>query len=370
MPRNKEATIDLVLNGGDYYGEVAAKIAANGKMNVGLKRPYVKNDGLTYVTVFTGGNPKLKKNWKEVRVQANSTLRRDEWKRLDEAVMRVARYRLGGIEDLISNGLTYNLGNGMGTSVLEWHSISDPGEAILSMDGLTRGNNVRPNFKTNYLPIPIIHFDYEINGRELETSRNMGNPLDTDMAELAAQRCMEKLENLLFTDTTFSYGEKDDLNRNSIYSYLNFPDRNLVNLSIPWNESACTGAMMVQDVMECKQASLDARHYGPWMLYIPSGYETYIDEDYDASTPGTTIRERIMKIKGIKDIKVIDTLTANNVVLVEMNPMTVRLVRGLAPTNLQWGVEGDLLYKYKVMQIQVPQIRSDQEGHCGIVHLS
>jgi hypothetical protein len=284
--------------------------------------------------------------------------------------VEVSRQRLGGIDDLVSKGLTYNLGNAMGTTVLEWHDVSDAMEAVVTMDGVTRGNNDRPVFQHNYLPIPIIHVDYEINARGLAASRNLGNPLDTTTAERAARQILEKLEAMLFTDTTYSYGATDSRSRNSIYSYINHPDRNLVNLSIPWDASAITAAGILQDVKEMKQASINAYHYGPWQLYIPTAYETVLDGDYDANTPGTTIRERIMKIAGIKGIKVSDTLPDDNVLLVQMTSDVVRLVQGMAMQNVEWNTEGGMISKFKVMTIQVPQIRSDQNGKTGIVHLS
>lgn len=367
----------LGVNGG--AGEVADKLAGNGNLNIGNMRPYLDinpqtNRVCAYVTVYKGGDPKKRTSWDKVMVnnnplQTNGTLRRDEWKSLDEAIMPIARERLGGIEDLISRGLTYNLGNAMGTTVLEWHDVSDGMEAVVTMDGITRGKNDRPKFQHNYLPIPIIHSDYEINSRALEASRKLGNPLDTISAEQAARRVAETLENMLFTDTTFQFGEKDSRNQNKIYSYVNFPDRNLVNLSIPWDNSAITPAGIIQDVMEMKQAMISARHYGKVMIYIPKEYEVLLDGDYSAEAK-TTIRERILKINGIEDIKVSDTLAADNVLMVEMLSSTIRLVRGMGLTNVQWSQEGGMVTKYKIMTIQVPQIRSDQDGHCGIVHLA
>jgi hypothetical protein len=106
------------------------------------------------------------------------------------------------------------------------------------------------------------------------------------------------------------------------------------------------------------------------MLYIPTAYETVIDGDYDVVSPGVTIRERIMKIAGISGIKVVDSLTADNVLLVQMTPDVVRLVRGMGLTNVQWATEGGMVTKFKVMAIMVPQIRSDQNGKSGIVHLA
>jgi uncharacterized linocin/CFP29 family protein len=238
------------------------------------------------------------------------------------------------------------------------------------MDGITRGKNDQLNFQTNYLPIPILHVDYEINTRHLEASRKLGNPLDTTLAERATRRISEKLEDMLFTDTTYAWGTKDDRDRNRIYSYVNFPDRNAVSLGTHWDASAKTAAGILNDVKKMKQASIDAYHYGPWMLYIPTAYETTLDDDYDTQTPGTTIRERILKVAGIKGIKVIDRMPADTVLLVEMKKENVRLINGFAPTNVSYQEEAGMINKFKVMTIQVPQIRSDQNGKCGIVHLS
>ena len=361
--------VDLIANG-QGTGEVANVFLTQGKLDPGTMRPFLAKDGKAYITVYRYGDPKDIKSYVTMPIQTNATLRRDEWKRLDDVVMSISETRLNGIQDLIANGLTYDLGNGMATTVLEWHDVSDMLEAELTMDGITRAKGDRPEYQHNYLPLPIIHVDYEINARVLAASRNSGNPLDTTAAERAARKVSEKLENMLFTDTDYAYGEKDSRVRNKIYSYINHPDINLVTLPLAWDNGSKTGALIVADVLDMKQSSINAYHYGPWMLYIPTAYETVLDADYDATTPGTTIRERILKISGIKGIKVVDTMPANTVLLVQMTSDVVRLVRGMGIQNVEWQVEGRMLTKYKVMTIQVPQIRSDQEGHSGIVKLS
>ena len=369
-----DVNVDL-MNGNSGVGEVANSLMTNGRLDIGMMRPFYDidpEDGKlkTFVTVCTG-NPKIPANYKTFPIQTNGTLRRDEWKALDEAVMTVARERLVGINDLVSRGLVYNLGNPMGTTILEWHDVGESMEAVITMDGVTRGKGDRPVFKYNYIPIPIIHVDYEINARVLAASRNMGNPLDVTSAEHAARRVAEKLEDMLFTDVDYAYGETDSRGRNKIYSYVNFPDRNEVKLTENWDAVGKTGAEIITDVLSMKQASIDARHYGPnWVLYIPTAYETKLDSDYDVTTPGTTIRERILKISGISAITVVDRLAANNVLLVEMRSDTVRLIEGIGLQNVEWETEGRFITKYKVLTIRVPQIRSDQDGHCGIVHLA
>lgn len=352
-----DVNVDMIA-GGKSQGDVASKLAT---MDPSQLRPYVGMDGKAYVTVFKGGDAKDPKNYESMQVN-NATLRRDEWKHLDEAVIGVARTRLKGVADLESRGLVYNLGNAMGTTVLEHHSVGEALTAELTMDGVTRAENDRVNFNTHYLPIPIIHADYEINSRVLAASRNMGNALDTTMAERAARRVAEMVENMLFTNTTYAFGG------GTIYSYLNHPAAVTDNSMTAWNASPISGSDIVDTVLSMKQDSIDNRYYGPsWVLYVPTAYETVLDQDYDDTTPGTTIRERILKIDGIDSVKVIDTLAPNTVVLVQMTPDVVRLVKGMEIQNVQWQTEGNFITKYKVMSIQVPQIRADDSGRTGIV---
>lgn len=360
MP-DKNVNVDL-LGGGQAQGPIAGMILNNGRLDAGRLRPYIGKDGRAYISVYKGGDPSKPENYQAVPI-TNATLRRDEWIALDSAVLKVAETRLTGIQDLISRGLVYRLGNAMGTTVLEYHDVSDALEAQLSMDGITRAQSDRPNFTSKYLPIPIIHADYEINMRALAASRNLGNPLDTTLAERAARKVSEKLEAMLFTNTTYAFGG------GTIYSYINHPNRNTVSLSKAWDDATKTPAEIIDDVLAMKQASIDAHYYGPWVLYVPTSYETVLDEDYD-TTSGKTIRERILGIAGIQDVKVIDTLPANNVLLVQMTSDVVRLVYGMGIQNIEWQEEGKFITKYKVLTIQVPQIRADQEGNSGVTHLA
>ena len=368
------AQVDLITANG-ALGEIANKLAMSGRLDIGRMRPYIEQDGQTYVSVYVGGDPKKEDAYRVLQINQAGTLRRDEWKQLDEAVLKVAESRLGGFQDLIDAGLVYNLGNAMGTTVLEYHDISDTDlSADITMDGITRAQGARPQFTTNYLPIPIVHADYEINTRVLAASRNLGNPLDTTMAERAARKVQEKLELMLFGDTTYSYGG------GTIYSYMNFPSANTktevanilgTNAStilVPWN--GADGTKIVQQVIAMKQASLNDKFFGPWNLYIPPAYETILDEDYQVSGGKViTIRDRLMAISGIKNIRVIDFMPADIVLLVQMTSDVVRVVRGMGLQNVEWSTEGNMVTKYKVMTIQVPQIRADQEGKCGIVRV-
>ncbi len=354
--------VDIISQDG-ISGAVANELQKN-QLNVGLMRPFIGNDGKAYATVYSGKNPNDPKSYSIVPLQTNATLRRDEWKQLDDAVLMASRERLVGINALESRGLIFNLGNAMGTTVLEYSDMDDNLSAELSMDGITRSKNDRPDFGTKYLPIPIIHVDYQINTRALNASRNMGNGIDTIQAEQASRRVAEKLEDMLFTNTTYTFGG------GSIYSYVNHPNRNPQTLTLAWDNPSKTGALILADVLAMKAKQLADNKFGPWELYVPTAYDTILDNDFSATSNGVTIRERLLKIEGLSGIKVVDRLAANNVLMVQMTTDVVRLVKGLAIQNIEWQTEGKFVNNYKVITIQVPQIRADKSGKSGIVHLA
>lgn len=376
-----KVNVDLLGNN-QAQGMLANQVLAAGPagLDVGNKKPWMSKNGQIFITVYTGG-PRFnddgtphKESYRNILananplpLQVNSTLRREEWQRLDEALMPISRTRLGGVQDLIDNNLVFDIGNGMGSTVLEYHDISDAMEAKLSMDGITRGQGDTVEYGAKFLPLPIVHVDYEILTRQLNASRNLGQPLDTSNAEAAARKVNEKLEQMLFTNTTYALG---GTNTGTIYSYINEPNINTVSIGTNWDASAATAAGIVDSVISMKQSSINAKHFGDWMLYIPTAYDTVMDEDYVTAAPQNTIRDRIIKISGITDVKVIDTLPANTVLLVQMTPDVVRLVRGMGIQNVQWNQEGGMITKYKVMTIQVPQVRADQTGNSGIVKLA
>ena len=359
-----QLNMDL-MSRGSGQGEVAAYLQKHSALNVNSMRPYLDNKGRPCITVF-GANGKPKK------LQVNAaTLRRDEWKLLDEALMEVRQERITGFDYIVNKGLVKTLNNPMGTTVMEWHSISDSQEAVMTMDGVTRGQGDRSVYKHHYLPIPIMHVDYEINMRALETSRNMGDGFDVTEAQHAARRIREKKESLIFTDVTYSYGDTDSNSRNSIYSFVNYPDRNEVTLSANWDASGKTAAQIKEDVVRMKDALIAKRFYGPYTLFIPTAYDSILDEDYAVSGSSLmTIRQRLLQINNIEEIVVVDQLPANNVLLVQMTPDVIRIINGLPLQNIQWETEGNFVVKNKVIEIAVPQIRSDFDGRCGIAHLA
>ncbi len=347
---------DLIMNG-KASGSVAQRLMANGMNPMALK-PYIGSDGQVYMTQMINGKPKA------IPLHVNATLRKDEWKDIDQAVVMAAQDRMVGVADLYARNLVYRIGNGLGKTVLEYEDIDDLTDAELTMDAVTPSQKDRPNYELKYLPLPIVHKDFSYNARVLAASRTTGQPIDTTTAALAARRVIDKVETMLFQGaSSYAYGG------GTLYGYLDHPQRNIVTLTLNWDNASKTGENILDDVKSMKQASIDAKHYGPWVLYIPTAWETALDDDFKAASD-KSIRQRILEIGGINEIKIADKLTANKATLVEMNAETVRMVEGMAINTVEWESNGGFTTNFKVLTIMVPQIRADQNGNCGITVLS
>lgn len=355
--------IDAVHRG-KAAGSVAEKLLKHG-MSTAPLRPWIERNARGQDIGFF-----INQNGLAVPV-ANATLRKEEWKHYDSAIIQVAMQRLVGVADLNSRGLVYNIGNGLGTTVMEYEDVSDVQGAQINMDGVTRGEADRPDYSIKYLPLPIIHGDFQVNIRALQASRTRGSNLDTTIAEMKARKIAEKLEDMLFNGISGNY----PFAGGNLYGYLTAPNRNTASFSVGhWNDSPTTALDIVADVLAMKQALIADRMFGPYMVYVPTAYETVLDEDYHSGTSGwnggKTTRQRIRDIEGIQDVKVSDFLTADKVVMVQMTSDVVRMVNGLPLQTVEWDAMGGMVTYYKIMTIQVPQIRADQEGHCGICVLA
>lgn len=348
---------DFFLNG-RAFGGVAGKLM-QADFNPGVLRPYFNSKGVPCIDIFANG--KLQ----SIPMQnADTTLRYDEWKMIDDAVIRAARPRLKAVADLRAGGLTYNLTNGLSKTVLSTERMSDPGSAVVSMDGLREGPNDRPVFDIVNLPLPIIHSDFSISARQLSVSRNGNTPFDTTMSEACGRRVAEEAEKMLLGNSTiadqYAYGG------GTIYGYTDFPSRLTYTPTIP-TDSAWDGDTFITDLLAMRQSLYNNYHWGPYRVYVSPSWDRYIDDDYKANSD-KTIRNRALEINSIDAIQTLDYLGDYQILMVEMTSMNVREVIGMDITTVQWETRGGMEINFKIMAILVPQLRADKNGRCGILH--
>lgn len=400
--------VDYILNG-QGHGSVAEALHGM-RFDPGMLRPYIDDSGHKCVTINSGKmkyDPQTKMRlpiYEKVRIQdlrANgidspvfnaTSLRKEEWLQLDQVVLRAARFRLRAWADLAAaNG--FGGFNGMSKMILEHETMSDPGEAVVDMDGLTEGRTDAPQFQLQGLPLPITHADFWFSSRRLAVSRNTGTPLDTTMGEAAGRRVAEMVEKTTIgMKTGVTYGgastQQGGYGRtSSVYGYINFPNRlTKTNLHAPTGSNAST---ILNDVLAMRDQLYANKFYGPFMLYHSNDWDQYMDNDYiltGGNVATQTLRERLKSIEGIMDVRRLDMFFGNQpasstgpgtdvdasikttrLLMVQMTPDVARAVNGMDITTIQWESVGGMRLNFKVLCIQVPQLRADFYGNCGIL---
>ncbi len=289
------------------------------------------------------------------------TLRHEEWKFFDQALVQAALIRLVGVADLINMGLTRPVPNALGKMVLAYEKVDFMDEATESLDGLLAAtDNDRQEFSFNQVPLPIIHKDFFLNLRTLAASRNGGTPLDTLQVSTAGRVVAEKAEKILFQGGK-TYGSL------KTYGYLTHPDKNVVSFTSgkSWDNPTKAGADFLTDLQLAINALVAKRMYGPYMVYVPGDAGVNLDNDFKAF--GTqTIRQRLEAVTGVLGIRVADQLPTNHVVVVQMTVETAAWIQGETLQTVQWDAVGGFKINFKAFMIGAPLIRSDSANRCGV----
>ena len=417
-----------VLNDGSQLldgrgmGPVGSRLAGM-HFDAGYMRPYVDRNDELAVTVNTGrwtvdkGERRPVREHRTLRQLAingtfipggfvtNATsLRKEEWSELDRVVLRAARYRLRLWAD-IAAAASFGGFNGMSKTILEYEAMADPGEAIIDMDGISEGRGDRPVYQLRGMPLPITHSDFSYSARQLAASRNSGTPLDVTMGEAAGRRVGEAVEKMAIgIQTGTSYGGTGALTgggaydiTSKVYGLTNYPKRLTATGYIPTGNGRAS-AWVPQDTLLDVLGALDKlranKFYGPFVIYTSNDFDQYMDRDYilvgGAQVATQTLRNRLRAIDGITDVKRLDFLFSSTtdqsaggpglenlaqsypftLLFVQMTPDVIRAVNGMDITTVQWENHGGMSLSFKVLAIQVPQIRSDFYGNSGILHLT
>lgn len=353
--------MDYILNG-KAFGSVAAQMLRSG-WDLQSLRPYVGEDNRGYVTRNHRKNDGSIVGVPTLIQNDTALLWQREWVQIDQAVIRSARVPMRMVADLRQAGLVYNLPNGMGKTVLESAVMGDITGATVSMDPARKSEGDRPEYDVRHLPLPIIHKDFYFTAREIEVARQSGQPLDTTMIEMAGRKVGEEAEKLLAGTSQyngFSFGG------GVIYGYTTFPNRETVVLTNP-NDTGWTPELFIKEMLGMRQVQTDNLRTGPWVLYLSPAWGEFLDDDFKVASD-RTLRERLMAIDGLRDVRTAYFLTGFQAILVQLTSDVVREVIGMDVTTLQWPTNGGLTQNFKVMAMLIPQLRADIDLVAGIVH--
>lgn len=295
-------------------------------------------------------------------VVTNATLRKDEWETIDTRVNEVMRERLTIVDDLRGRGLVTPVG--LGTTLRVTERLEDFGGADVSYDGDTAPTRDKPSFLRDTIPVPVISKDFQISWRQLEASRTRGEPLDTTAAALAARKVRDRLQDLFVNG--FGHGPAGG----SIPGLVNAANRQTVSLGTDWDLS---GADIVADVLRMLEAAYAVNLFGPFFIYVPKNYWAVLQEDYSTAKGDRTFIQRILAFEDVEQVRPLDTLADDNVIMVQMTEDVLDLSEAQAITTVQWD-KNPFVTNFRVLAVGGPHIKSmeTEDGTTihGIIHLS
>jgi len=289
-----------------------------------------------------------------------SMLLKDEWAAIDTAVQQSARTILRAVDDLRVRGLTQTLG-GLGTLVTQWYKSSEVTPATINMSGQGAEHDL-PDVVQVGVPVPVIFKTFPLDIRTLMASRNMGDGLDVTAATEATMVVAEALETMLVS------GASVQLNGQKLYGYTNHPDRNTDTATNYGGGDWTTIANVVPTVSGMISAAMGDRHWGPYVLYLPTTQYNECTLAYYTDGSGDTPADRILRMPQISSINLLPTLTAGNILLVQMDRTVVEWAQALDIQVREWMSGDGLQSNFKVLAVAAPKVKSDYSGRSGIVH--
>ena len=323
-------------------------------LNVNTLRPFVNEKGMRVI-----------QNGKTQTVVQNALLREYEWETIDAAVLDVFRQPLVGISDLISAGLTRPLG-GLGTFASVYEQLSDMSDAAVTMN-ITAQNALKDKveFTPVSVPVPIISKPFEIDIRMLESSRKMGESLDTTMIRVATLKVRDALESMLFNGSTLKVGSA------AIYGYTNAPHIDTATAAAYGGGDFGTDGNAHKTLVGMMAALAAKGIYGPFGVYVANTQYAQLQ-----ALTGVNLSETQMSVLlrtlgsaqggNLQFIKRGPKLADGKTVMVQLTSDVVDLAVGQDVTAVSWAEFGGLLTQFRILMAAVPRIKYDANNVCGV----
>lgn len=323
-------------------------------------KPWLHTNGQSYITVY---DPAVGKDV-NILTNAEATLTREAWIAWDDTLLRLAKENLTFYGAVSSRVPTYDVPGGPAKTVLMHQDMSDVDDAVVSMEPMVLSLRDRPVVDSKGIPLPLVHKDIQFGWRE--SLQSEGTPMNLIDAhkQLSMRRVLEMFEKMaLGTVSAFSFGTF------SLAGARTFANRLTYSLTDPTG-AGWTPEVTVDDILTMRQNLVNNHYRGPYMLFISTGWDAYLDKDYSGAKGDNTLRMRIAGIKNISGVETVDFLTGYQMLMIQMTPDVVEPVNVMPVQIIEWEEAGGLEKHWKIIGSQLMRFRADQNNQTGILHAS
>jgi uncharacterized linocin/CFP29 family protein len=262
----------------------------------------------------------------------DNPLREEEWARLHETVIQVARRSLVGRRILDIYG---PLGPGVQTVAYDEYTGVSPGAVDIVGEQETASvfTDVR-RFKT----IPIIYKDFLLHWRDIEAARGHNMPLDVSAAAGAAALCAQQEDELIF------YGDQ----KLGYEGLMNAQGRHVVKLG-NW-EHAGGG---YRAVVEATRKLNEAGHFGPYAVALSPRLYSLLHRIYEET--GVLEIDTIRKL-ALDGVYQSNRLRGDSGVVISTGPENMDLAVAMDMTTAYLGAS-KMNHPFRVLECMVLRIK-------------
>lgn len=293
---------------------------------------------------------------------------------IDSAVTRVGLDRLSVVKTLLGAGLRYNLTDPLSVTQLEWYGRSKAANATRSMSPESRDENFLTDLLQARLPIYLTKATFFLDIRTLRMSQRVGMPLDTSNIEEGTRAVNESIEDAMINGAQTLDGVDLQVAGYKAPGLLNAPGAATGNLTASaWTGATPAPATVFQEVQTALNKLRANKRFGPYAMFTPINVSSALDADYGVSSPGVSIRDRLLKTEGLQSIQTADLLPQGDaqgngakVVIVQLTSDIVDVVVGQMPTVIPWTSISGFTFYNMVMAIMIPRVKVDYTGKTGI----
>lgn len=243
--------------------------------------------------------------------QEDNPLNDEEWTRLTQTVVEVARRTLVGRRFIDLYGPL-----GAGVQTVPYDEFRDAGEGTVDLVG---EEDTAPVFsdKRQFKTIPIVYKDFLLHWRDLEAARGRDIPLDVSAAAGAAAACAQKEDHLIL------YGDE----KLGYEGLMNATGRSTVALR-DWSAAGNAYA----NIVEATEALLANGHYGPYAVVV--------------SPRLFALMHRVFEKTGVLEIETVRKLATDGVYQSNLLKGEAAVVVSTGRENLDLAVSMDLSVAY------------------------
>jgi len=284
-------------------------------------------------------------------------LPKDVWGQWDREGIEVQRTTLAVFNDLAA---TVSTPMPIGKLVHHFQTISDSGQANVSLDGRSKGRTDQPVFAYHGTPLPIIDSPFSYGWRQVEAARSEGFQLDSAGRNNAMRTVAEKLESIaLDGDANIVVGGA------TLYGLRNHPRRNTRTTGVALN--GATGAQWLAEITATLKLLHADNFKVPATLYL-----NWDDWFYATSTEFTTgypktIAQRVMELGGVREIVPADSITASQIIALVKDRRVVQVLNGMPmTTRAQFRANPEDEYNFVTMAAASVEIKFDADQNCGV----